>query len=102
MILPRVLIFGQPFNDRNGGGITLSNLFKEWDRDKLAVAATGHLMQHLTTDVCEKYYQLGYEEYRWRFPFNFLQKKFESGVLGVVQEQDVSATMKKKESDILL
>ncbi len=96
MILPRVLIFGQPFNDRNGGGITLSNLFKEWDRDKLAVAATGHLMQHLTTDVCEKYYQLGYEEYRWRFPFNFLQKKFESGVLGVVQEQDVSATMKKK------
>lgn len=96
MKLPRVLIFGQPFNNRNGGGITLSNLFKEWDRDKLAVAATGHVMKHVTTDVCEKYYQLGYDEYRWRFPFNLFQKKFQSGVIRFVQKQDISTTTGKR------
>jgi len=96
MILPRVLIFGQPFNNRHGGGITLSNLFKGWDKDNLAVAATGHLMVHVTTDVCEQYYQLGYEEYKWRFPFNILQKRFCSGVLSFAHEPDNYSVSGKK------
>jgi hypothetical protein len=40
MYFPKVLIFGQPFNNKHGGGITLSNLFSGWDKDKIAVAAT--------------------------------------------------------------
>jgi len=81
MILPRVLIFGQPFNNRYGGGITLTNLFRGWDRDRIAVAATGHVMYHVTTDVCETYYQLGKFEFKWRFPFSIFQKKFPSGLI---------------------
>jgi len=89
MHLPRVLIFGQPFNDRHGGGITLSNLFRGWDKDKLAVAATGHVMKHVTTDVCDIYYQLGNDEFRWSFPFNLIQKKYRSGLLGFGKEQTI-------------
>jgi len=79
MSFPRVLIFGQPFNKKYGGGITLSNLFKDWDKERIAVAATGHVMQDVTTDVCETYYQLGIDEYKWRFPFNLIQKRYPSG-----------------------
>ena len=81
MSLPRVLIFGQPFNKRHGGGITLTNLFKGWDKDKIAVAATGHVMYGITTDVCDTYYQLGNNEFKWRFPFNYIQRNFPSGLI---------------------
>lgn len=80
MSFPRVLIYGQPFNNRHGGGITLSNLFKGWDKSKIAVADTGHMMDNITTDICDTYFQLGNEEFRWRFPFNYIQRKFPSGL----------------------
>src|SRR6185312_7324518 len=38
-IYPRVLIVGQYFNTNSGGGITMSNLFDGWDKEKIAVAA---------------------------------------------------------------
>src|ERR1019366_256858 len=31
--------------------------------------------------ICNNYYQLGEKEHKWIFPFNFLQKRFQSGVL---------------------
>lgn len=76
MSLPRVLIFGQPYNSKNGCGITLSNLFKGWAKNKITVAATDHLLFKVTTDVCNTYYKLRSEEHKWRFPFNLDQKKF--------------------------
>ena len=81
MQLPKVLIFGQPFNNLHGGGITLSNLFRGWDVDKIAVVATGHVMNGVTTDICSNYFQLGCDEFKWRFPFNLIQRKFSSGPL---------------------
>ena len=33
MNFPKVLILNQPFNNVSGGGITLSNLFKGWEKD---------------------------------------------------------------------
>ncbi|MBN2523942.1 MAG: glycosyltransferase [Bacteroidales bacterium] len=80
MDYPRVLIFGQPFNNIHGGGITLTNLFKGWDKSKIAVADSGHMMNEITRDVCDIYYQLGNEEYKWLFPFNLIQKKYKSGL----------------------
>ena len=82
MELPKVLIIGQPFNNDTGGGITLSSLFKGWDRDKLAVACSSYLLlNNIDTEVCNTYYQLGEKEHRWTFPFNYLQRKYESGLI---------------------
>lgn len=80
MQYPRVLIFGQPFNDFSGGGITLTNLFKGWPKSKIAVTFIGHGLFNVTTDVCDTYYQLGKNEHKWIFPFNLIQRKFESGL----------------------
>lgn len=80
MAFPKVLIFGQPFNDFSGGGITLTNLFKGWPKNKIAVAFLGHGLFNVTTDVCDIYYQLGRDEHKWIFPFNLIQRKFESGL----------------------
>jgi glycosyltransferase involved in cell wall biosynthesis len=76
----KVLIIDQPFNDISGGGITLSNLFKGWPKDKIAVAATGHFLYSVTTGTCDTYYQLGREEHKWKFPLNIVQRTFESGI----------------------
>jgi glycosyltransferase involved in cell wall biosynthesis len=80
MTFPKVLIFGQPFNYQSGGGITLSNLFKGWPKDKIAVLTSGHEMDTATTDICEIYYQLGKNEYEWIFPFNLVQRNYISGL----------------------
>jgi glycosyltransferase involved in cell wall biosynthesis len=77
---PKVLIFGQPFNNYCGGGITLTNLFKGWPKEKIAVAYMGHGLSNVTTEVCDTYYQLGREEHKWRFPLNLFQKSFPSGL----------------------
>ena len=82
MSLPKVLILIQPFNRNTGGGITLSNLFKGWPKDKIAVLTRGQLVNANTrTDICDSYYQLGHLEYRWTFPFNKLKRKYYSGLL---------------------
>ncbi|MGI6306449.1 MAG: glycosyltransferase [Bacteroidales bacterium] len=96
MQLPRVLIFGQPFNRRYGGGITLSNLFSGWEKDKIAVVAGGHTMYSVTTDICNNYYQLGKNEVRWIFPFNLIQRQFRSGRLTFNSSTDSIKDAKKK------
>jgi len=79
MPLPKVLIIGQPFN-QTGGGITMTNLFKGWDPDKLAVACVG-AMANIDTNICHNYYRLGKKERTAIFPFNYLQTEYESGPL---------------------
>ena len=86
---PRVLIFGQPFNNFSGGGITLTNLFKGWPKDKIAVAFLGHGLFNVTTDICHTYYQLGREEHKWIFPLNLIQRKFESGLKNLTPAMEV-------------
>jgi len=86
---PRILIFGPPFNNFTGGGITLSNLFKGWPNDRIAVASTGHVLQHLTTDVCNTYYLLGKEEQKWIFPFNLIQRSFRSGLMSFNRQENL-------------
>lgn len=96
MALPKVLIIGQPFNNDTGGGITLSNLFNGWDRDKIAVACSGYLLlDNIDTEVCNTYYQLGYKEHKWRFPFNYLQRKYSSGLLKFDEKRIQNLTIAK-------
>jgi len=86
---PKILIFGQPFNNFEGGGITLTNLFKGWPKDRIAVASTGHSLYQVTTEVCSTYYRLGEEERRWRFPFNFIQRAFPSGLISFDKQENI-------------
>ena len=66
----RILISGQYFHRRSGGGITLSNLFAGWDKNKIAVVAPN--IQAPSFDICDNYYQLGQCEFKSRFPFNLM------------------------------
>jgi glycosyltransferase involved in cell wall biosynthesis len=68
MRYPKILIIGQYFNTASGGGITMTNLFKGWDKENIAVAAES--ISNADFTVCNKYYQLGSLEIKRRFPFN--------------------------------
>lgn len=105
MIFPKVLIIGQPFNNYSGGGITLSNLFSGWDRDKLAVASSGILLSGtIDTELCNTYYRLGNKEYKWSFPFNFLQRNYTSGLLEFDENkiQDLTIRRSKLRDKLIL
>ena len=95
MRLPKVLIIGQSFDKRSGGGITLSNLFAGWDQDKLAVACTPHLIKNSDSEICKNYYQLGEKEHKWMFPFQYLQKKFPSGKIAFDKEKENKKVSKR-------
>lgn len=105
MSFPKVLIIGQPFNSNTGGGITQSNLFKGWDRDKLAVASFGiSLSNQIDISVCNNYYQLGDKEHKCIFPFNYLQRKYSSGQLEFDKKsiQDLTITKSKLRVKIIM
>src|SRR5690606_2251226 len=75
-------IVGQPFNNETGGGITLSNLFEGWPKDRIAVLCSGYLInQNTDFNTCGTYYQIGKKEHKWVFPFNLFKKKYYSGPL---------------------
>ena len=78
---PKVLIVGQYFNSNSGGGITISNLFKGWNKENLLVVADN--MNNPEFNVCNKYYRIGNLEIKRRFPFNLgsSRKQISSGVL---------------------
>jgi hypothetical protein len=58
---PRVLfITSAAFNHVSGGGITFSNLFRGWPRDRIATVHND--VTPVTTDVCERYYRLSERE----------------------------------------
>jgi glycosyltransferase involved in cell wall biosynthesis len=80
-IYPKILIIGQPFNKNSGGGITISNLFSGWPKDRLAVASNDNLTSDLDISVCEQYYQLGYNGKLHPFPLNLMLPKIKIGNL---------------------
>lgn len=80
---PKVLIVGQPFNKKNGGGVTISNLFQGWPKERLAVASSSNLLIDLDTTVCENYYQLAYNGKLHPFPLNIVLPKINCGVIKI-------------------
>lgn len=78
---PRILIFNQSFNSYSGGGITLSNLFKGWPKERIAVLSYPYMLTDITHDICENYYQIGQHEYKWLFPFSLFKQIYPSGVI---------------------
>lgn len=60
---PRVLfITPHAFNKVTGTGITFSNLFRGWPKDRISTVHDDTIA--VTTDVCDSYYQLGSDEIR--------------------------------------
>ncbi len=61
------LLFITPcaFNHMTGGGVTFSNLFAGWPKDRIAIVHNDEVPA--ATDVCERYYRLGPGEIR-RWP----------------------------------
>lgn len=90
MSFPKILIVGQAFNTSSGGGITLTNLYKGWPEDKIAVAAYGLQSLDVSTEICTRYYQLGQDEYRWIFPLNLFLPEFKSGETQISVKSDVA------------
>lgn len=84
---PKVLIIGQYFDVRPGNRVTMTNLFRGWDKEKIACAAED--MAAPDFNICDKYYQIGDLERRRNFPFNMVpkQKSIKSGLLKVKIKQ---------------
>lgn len=60
--MPRVLVFGQRFHLRAGSGITLSNLFSGWDKDKLfSLPVQSGVSSY---ELCPEIYEMGCENRR--------------------------------------
>ncbi len=69
--LPRVLIVSSSvFNPYSGGGITLTNLFSGWPRDKLATAHADSFEPDET--ICRNFYHLSADEIGWVWPLSLL------------------------------
>lgn len=85
---PKVLIIGGPFNKINGGGITLSNLFQDWPKEKLALASTSNLRINADFSICDNYFQLGYNGKLHPFPINIILPKIVCGSI-----KDFTATI---------
>jgi glycosyltransferase involved in cell wall biosynthesis len=66
-------VVGQAFNHESGGGITLSNLFAGWPKDRLA--STPHAGQPVDDDVCERRYVLGRDEAVWSWPLSLVRRR---------------------------
>jgi glycosyltransferase involved in cell wall biosynthesis len=68
MEFPKVLIIGETFRTNGGGGITMTNLFKGWPKDKIAVITED--LGESKADTCQVYYQIGHLEKKSFFPIN--------------------------------
>ena len=88
---PKVLIIGETFRNNGGGGITLMNLFKNWDINNLAVA-TEKIIETTGENICRKFYRLGKLEMQFPFPFNYINKVDESGEMDLMELEARSTT----------
>lgn len=91
MNYPKILIIGQSFNKKSGGGVTISNLFKGWPKDRLVVASNTNLYSDLDTSVCDTYFQLGYNNKLHPFPLNIILPKIKCGILPIANNNTVSS-----------
>lgn len=70
---PKVLLVGSSaFNPYTGGGVTLSNLFRNWPRDRIAVAHADFVCPE--SDICDRYFELSPAELGWTWPISTLAK----------------------------
>lgn len=86
---PRTLIIGLPFNDKTGGGITMSNLFRNWPKNNLALASAANVRTTADFSVCSMYYQLGYKGKLHPFPLNIFLPKIKCGPIDRIEPSKI-------------
>lgn len=96
----RVLIVGETFRMNGGGGITLTNLFKDWPSDKMAVV-TERIYETSSDSNCVKFYQLGHLEQKLPFPLNKLIHNYKSGEVDIRSSKLKNPESKKRFSQVL-
>jgi len=102
-MFPKVLIIGESFTNNLGGGITLSNFFSGWDKDKIAVACSGyHMTSNINISICDTYYQLGIKENTWIFPFSLVKRKYPSGLIKLDESNIQNLTITKSKLRVRL
>lgn len=75
---PKVLVLGNTFDEFSGAGVTLTNLFKDWPKERIAVAALKVDVSYCEKDrPCHSYFQLGH---------------------GIVQPQSKTVTYQRKKT----
>jgi len=87
MKYPKLLIINNySFNEFKGGGITLKNLFLGWPKDSIAFAH--YSVSKPMTNICEKYFKIGYDESHYIFPINKLSNEPKGRINGPYSEQN--------------
>ena len=80
---PRVLfVTSHAFNHLTGGGVTFSNLFQGWPRDRLATIHND--VVPTSDDVCDRYYVLGHRELDLAPPLDRLRDRVRGGRSGLL------------------
>ncbi len=86
---PKVLIIGETFHKKSGGGITLTNLFSNWPKENLAVVSTHKTIVKTDIDYIIALYQLGEDEVAPIFPLKILQQTYPSGKYIIERNESV-------------
>src|SRR5262249_29821980 len=83
---PRVLFLTPcAFNAVTGGGVTFTNLFRGWPRDRLATVTDDPVP--VSREVCDQYFFLGDEELRYIAPFHWLRRRTKSQQLQATSDK---------------
>lgn len=87
ILFPKVLIVGETFRLNGGGGITLINLFKNWNPENIAIV-TERINETTFNSGCKKFYRLGNLEFKIPFPFNIINRIPISGEFKIKEQED--------------
>jgi len=91
-MLPKVLIIGETFRQDTGGGITLSNLFRAWPKEKLGVITLSNINDF---EICNRYYSIGDNEKRLAWPFQLFIEIRKSGEISNIENSERSKKHKR-------
>jgi glycosyltransferase involved in cell wall biosynthesis len=77
---PKILIITETFKSNTGGGITMSNLFWGYPKDKLANAVHAYFIPEISSDeICDNFYSLGSKERKIVKLLSFIKTNYYSG-----------------------
>ena len=100
---PKVIIIGHHFNQNNGAGVTLTNLFKDFPEENIAVASFRRPLLNTLTKKIRHFYVIGHKEIKVVWPLHFFHKPkkseaivFNGEILPLIQTTSNQSSLKSK------